>query len=159
MKNLFMMIGIPGSGKSTYAKELCEGLDNTVIISRDEIRYSLVPKDEEYFSKETLVFNTFIDRINDSLDKYDNVIIDATHINISSRKKVIDKIKNKENIKITGVCFIVPFEVALERNNKREGRAKVPEGAMKNMAARFVVPDKNYENYFNNIIIKGIKEC
>lgn len=40
MNKLYMMIGLPGSGKSTIAKELSKSED-TVIVSSDEIRKEL----------------------------------------------------------------------------------------------------------------------
>ena len=58
MKTLYMMIGIPGSGKSTWLKTYA---DNGVIISRDEVRFSMVREDEPYFSREKEVFESFIE--------------------------------------------------------------------------------------------------
>ena len=49
MGNLIMMMGCPGVGKSTFVKEHCpEHIDTYV--SRDDIRFSIVREDEEYFS-------------------------------------------------------------------------------------------------------------
>ena len=39
---LYIMIGAPGSGKTTIAKNTCSAQDNTIHISRDEIRFSLL---------------------------------------------------------------------------------------------------------------------
>ena len=83
---LYMMCGIPGSGKSTWAKEY---LASALYVSRDEIRYSMVKEDEEYFSKETEVFNTFIEKIAVNLMSEKDVVADATHINFQSRLKTI----------------------------------------------------------------------
>lgn len=42
MKNkLYIMCGCPGSGKTTYAKKYLIN-DNTVYVSRDDIRFSLL---------------------------------------------------------------------------------------------------------------------
>lgn len=67
-KTIYLLAGPAGCGKSTWAKKEYEydaALDrenhdkiSAIIISRDEIRYSLVAEDEEYFSKERKVFNT-----------------------------------------------------------------------------------------------------
>ena len=53
MRNLFVMVGVPGSGKSTFLKENFEGKGNVKIVSRDAIRFSFVKPDEPYFSKES----------------------------------------------------------------------------------------------------------
>ena len=47
---LVLMCGAPGSGKTTIAKKLM--CNNDLYISRDEIRYSMISDEDEYFSKE-----------------------------------------------------------------------------------------------------------
>ena len=151
MADLILMMGVSGSGKSTYAKKFMK--DTDIYISRDEIRFSLVKEDEPYFSKEKEVFKTFIENIDNALLKAEKyVIADATHLNSSSRQKVLTKLKNKpENIY---VFFInVPLEVALERNSQRTGRAVVPENVIKEMYNSIQIPILN-----DNEKIKGIVE-
>lgn len=47
MANLILMCGVPGSGKSTWAKQHLKPSD--VYISRDEIRFSLVAENGRIF--------------------------------------------------------------------------------------------------------------
>ena len=49
MAKLFLMMGIPGSGKTTWTSKYLRKLDKYV--SRDEVRFSMVAENEEYFSK------------------------------------------------------------------------------------------------------------
>lgn len=44
MGDLFIMMGVPGSGKTTLAKKLVEDKPNTIRVSRDDIRFSLLEK-------------------------------------------------------------------------------------------------------------------
>ena len=60
MNKLYLMVGIPGSGKSTFIANTKEV--RTLIVSRDAIRFSMVSEGESYFKKEKEVFNTFINR-------------------------------------------------------------------------------------------------
>ena len=62
MKNkLYVICGVPGTGKSTFCKNhLTMFGDNVKYVSRDDIRFSIVKENEEYFSHETEVFNKFI---------------------------------------------------------------------------------------------------
>lgn len=39
--NLFITVGVPGSGKTTWAKEKARQLGNTLTVSRDDIRRTL----------------------------------------------------------------------------------------------------------------------
>ena len=52
-KHLYLMMGVAGSGKSTYAKNILK--DGDIYISRDEIRYSLLTEEDDYFAKENEV--------------------------------------------------------------------------------------------------------
>ena len=92
-KMLWVMCGVPGSGKSWVAKHiLMRGL-GWRYVSRDDVRFEIVKDDEEYFSHETKVYNEFIRRIKAALNEEGvfNVIVDATHINWASRRKLLKK--------------------------------------------------------------------
>lgn len=159
-KELKMMVGIPGSGKSTWAIAEKERLQNegkmVAYISRDEIRFSLVEDNEDYFSREKEVFNKFIQVTQaalNSLDK-DVVIIDATHISPASRRKVLNRLNSLSDICLTLEVMDVPTSICLERNASREGRAKVPDFAILNMAENFEVPHDEFKN--NNYGFKTV---
>ena len=135
MKELFLLCGPPGSGKSTWAKSQIEkSLDKTkcVIISRDEIRFSLISDEDEYFSKEDLVFETFIKEINKALQEKDSVYVDATHLSSINRNKVLDRLE-LAGTNIIPVNFETSLETCMAQNNLRTGREKVPERVVKNM--------------------------
>lgn len=142
MCNLILMMGIPGSGKTTIAKKLFNS-HRDCYISRDEVRFSIISDEEEYFSKENQVFAEFVKRINDAILTTPRfVVADATHLNMKSRHKLLSQIKNK----IDGIYIIyvdVPINTALDRNNYREGRSKVPETAIRNMWNSIQFPQVN----------------
>lgn len=58
MANLYILSGCPGSGKSTWAKSHINPYFDKYV-SRDDIRFSLVKENEEYFSKEKEVYRLF----------------------------------------------------------------------------------------------------
>ena len=89
IKKIYLLCGCPGSGKSTYAKAHID--DKTAWISRDKVRFSMVSEDEEYFSKEKEVFNTFIKEIKKAIK---NDLIE----NIYNTEKIM-----KEIIHATGI--------------------------------------------------------
>ena len=136
--NLWLTVGTPGCGKSTFLKNL-QKRSAGIRISRDDIRFSIVGENEDYFSHETEVFQTFIQKIKDSLGLYSNVYVDATHLNWSSRRKLLENLglmKSKpeeRNIGVYAFDFNVPLNTCLERNGLREGRSVVPETAVRRM--------------------------
>ena len=65
-----------------------------------------------------------------------NVYIDATHLTEKSRAKVINSLPTANYI-LTTVFFDIPLETCLERNEQREGRAKVPRSVIRRMYACF----------------------
>lgn len=79
-----MMVGLPASGKSTYAKELAEEM-KAVICSSDAIRKELYD-DENSQNNNEEVFKLLHSRIKECLREGKNVIYDATNINSKRRR-------------------------------------------------------------------------
>ena len=155
-RKLYLMVGCPGSGKSTFLKHhTFEG--TTKIISRDEIRFSLIKDDDLYFSKEKEVWLEFVRRAKESLKTNDNTILDATHIDRSSRLKILSTLGPA--LKDVYVCAIVlpkTLETLLKQNSQRSGRSYVPEDVIKRMYERFTIPSS--EEGFDEIIVIKRKE-
>lgn len=78
-----MLIGIPGSGKTTYSKELSERY-SAKVISSDKVRQLYVGIDEKE------VFPTVYKLCVEELKSGKNVILDATHITPKVRKRTFD---------------------------------------------------------------------
>lgn len=147
---LYMMCGVPGSGKSTWVKKHIWG--TAAHISRDAIRFSMLGADDDYFSKETEVFDEFCKQIKENLEKGVDVYADATHLNASSRAKVLNKVKDSAR-KIEAICIEEPIEICLERNNLRTGRAYVPPSAIRRMYSQYTRPERS--EGFSNVIVYG----
>lgn len=147
---LIFMMGIPGCGKSTFAKKLVKWIPNTKIVSRDEIRFKLLNNGDEYFKQEKKVWKIFIQIINDYLAEGYNVIVDATHVTRQSRAKVLKEI-NKDNYDRCDVFYMrTPITRCLKQNEMREGRAKVPEKVIKDFWNRKKTPilEEGFDNIY-----------
>lgn len=132
------MCGTPGAGKSTWIQEQI-ATNGGVWCSRDQIRFSLLDENEDYFAKEDLVISTWINSIQTALDDEngpDDIYIDATHLNKKSRNKTLNAL-NLENTQVIAVNFIVPLDVCLYRNDFRKGRAFVPRSVIRRMFCSF----------------------
>lgn len=132
---LYMLIGIPGSTKSTYAKKLAEET-NAIILSSDSLRNEMFgSEDNQEHNAE--VFIELHKRCKDGLSKLNNIIYDACNINQKKRTFFLKEL-NKIDCYKKAVIMATPFELCLENNSKRD--RKVPEYVIKRMRANFHFP-------------------
>lgn len=160
MSTLFIMVGVPGSGKSFVAKAYFKVI-SSVIVSRDSIRYSLLEEGDEYFSKEKQVFAAYIKEIQKHIDRGEIVFADATHLNEASRRKLISNLKLAKEDYIIPIVVETPLKICLERNARRTGRERVPESVIKDMFMSLTDPaDDSPEmvKRYNDVLYMDNKE-
>ena len=122
-----MIIGIPGSGKSTFAKNL-----SGVYVSPDEIRKELYG-DISIQGNASEVFSLVEKRIKDALKNGNDVVYDATNTT-PYRKSTIKEFRSYGAKKVYGYFINTPFEVCCERNKNRNDRLEpVPDSVMQKM--------------------------
>ncbi|MCJ0593267.1 ATP-binding protein [Enterococcus cecorum] len=129
---LYMLIGIPGCGKTTFAKKYLTKT-NTIIISTDEIRKELTGTYS--FSNKTneKVFNTAKRRIKSALLNGLNVVFDATNTQKIYRQNFI-KVAQDTKSDVVAIIFKTPLSICLERNSKRNIERRVPDNVIINMS-------------------------
>lgn len=150
MAILHIVMGCAGAGKSTFVMNHLD--ENSVWISRDSIRFSLVSENEEYFSKERQVFDEFVKAINDALVDGKNVFADATHLNRISRNKLITSINPKLKIDMDVIWIKTPVETCIMQNENRKGtRGFIPLNAIRQMNASIEAP--SFKEGFTKIYI------
>ena len=150
------MCGIPGSGKTTYLKNNTK-VNNNSIVSRDAIRIKLLKEKygekyqnkELYFNCEKEVYKEFKQKIHQILNKYGKVFVDATNINIKSRKKLFNILP--EDCSIILLFFNIKLEKAIERNAKRTGIERVPDKVITNMYQNLEPPTYSEDDRINGI--------
>ena len=116
MQVLTILVGLPASGKSTYAQQ--HNNSNTVVLSSDEIRKELLHNEQDQ-SNNSFIFGQLYSRARAQLDIGNNVIIDATNINVFERARVLQNFRNY-NVHKVAIFFDTPIEECIERDKKRE---------------------------------------
>lgn len=140
MTKFFMMVGLPGSGKTTVAKKIAEEL-NAEWISSDAIRAELWGDENDQQSPEE-VFHKMEVRTKSAIASKKHVIYDATNINSKSRKLLVSELKRAfPDIETSCVITICSMKECKLRQRERE--RKVPDEVIDRMARQFQVP------YFN----------
>lgn len=119
-----MMVGLPGSGKSTIAEEIKDRANKidktkqTVLLSSDELRKEMFgsENDMEHTGE---VFNEMRRRTRENLKAGNNVIYDAT--NISSRRRTNFLKCELKNIECKKICVYMPtiWLDCIENDKKR----------------------------------------
>lgn len=134
MANFYMMVGLPGSGKTTFAHNIEKG---AVVISSDSIRKELWGSEEKQGDNK-IIFEELEKRVMENLAANKSVVYDATNIKAKKRKVFLDKLRKIPNVNTVCMLMSVPYEECLERNAAR-GRV-VPEEVIKRMYMNFEIP-------------------
>lgn len=134
MLEFIMLVGIPASGKSTYAKELEK--NGYHIHSSDEIRKELTGDENTQVVNEK-VFQVLHKRIKSDLEQGISCVYDATNISMKRRIAFLNEIQKYDCHKKC-ILFVTPVEVCKERNQIRE--RKVPDYVFDKMLKQFQCP-------------------
>ena len=163
---LTILCGIPGSGKTTYAKKYIDEHPNTIHLSSDSIRAELYGN-ESAQGNPAEVFSIMQQRAVDTLNNGQSVVYDCTSITRKDRAGIISSCPKFTKIE----CHVVwaPIETCVERDAAR-GRT-VGKEVIDRMLKRFqspfydegideikiVLPDNFNQNEYGNKTINETK--
>lgn len=133
--SLILLVGVPGSGKTTYAKNYMERNANTIHLSSDAIRKELYG-DENIQGNPGDVFSLMQKRAIEALNNGCDVLYDATNITRKDRAGIIGVCPKFAKIE----CHIIwaPIEVCIERDAARD--RTVGKEVIDRMLKRFQAP-------------------
>lgn len=114
---LILLVGIPGVGKTTYAKNYIEKVPDTIHLSSDAIRAELYG-DESIQGNPADVFSLMQKRAIEALNDGKDVLYDATNITRKDRACIIDICP--KFVKIECCIIWAPIEECIERDATRD---------------------------------------
>lgn len=136
----FITVGLPASGKSSWAREHVAQNPLTVIVNNDTIR-------QEYMDRASITkWSPQVEEVvkvqrelavRTAWSKQQNVVLDNTHMNPKSRKQITEFCQNL-GYTVELVDFQhVSVEECVQRDRLREGRAQVGERVIRDMYRKF----------------------
>lgn len=125
-----MMIGVPGSGKSTYCQNYLKQFPHAVWLSSDAMRLKLFGT-EEYQKDNAKVFQALEEEALATLKSGKDVLYDCTNLIKANRDKICQQVRKIPDVDIEAVVFKLPLWVCLKRNKERE--RMVPEKVIRRM--------------------------
>ncbi len=138
MNKLIMLVGLPASGKSSFAKVLSKK-ENAIILSSDELRKELYGdiNDKEHNVE---IFEELHKRLKKNLLEGKNVIYDATNINSRRRKGFLSQLKGNKYKDVEKICYYMNTSLidCLNNNLARDGR--VPTEIISKMYKTLQIP-------------------
>ena len=155
MKSLYVLSGLPGSGKTTWAGEFKKThKEPSFIVASDDIRVELGGY-PQYFEEEEKVWDLFYSRMNEPLIYNDvNVIMDSTCLEDKFRKLIIEKAGNFDRKVL--VFFNVSPSICKTRNESRESNRRVKETVMDKMIENFHYPCDEVISLYDSVLIVSL---
>lgn len=148
MSTLYMLVGIPGSGKTTFALKK-EKEDNIKVVSSDRVRILHPEWNEE------LIFPEVYRLTSEYLKNGFDVILDATNITPKVRKRVFDAI-DSYNVSYNKIAYFFDAKVdeCVERvkvRNTLKGELFLPLDVIASYSEKIIKPSK--EEGFDEIYV------
>ena len=120
-----ILIGLPGSGKSTFYRERLATTHE--LVSKD-----LLPNVRQRQDRQELLIRA-------ALERGAAVAVDNTNVSLAERAAII-RIARERQARIVGYYIEATTREAVARNEGREGKARVPKVAIFTCAKRLVPP-------------------
>ena len=114
---LLILVGVSGSGKTFYAKQLLEQDKNFIRLSRDDLKITLTGNLKDfYYRKDSKILENYITSIIDRsifnlLNLGYNIVLDNTHLKRVYIKKLKNRLVFECNLVLVFVVFYFLFSM------------------------------------------------
>lgn len=167
MKTVQMLKGLPGCGKTTYAREKVSRDNNWVRVNKDDIRKTLFCNQSNL--QEKIVVQAEDDLIRFFMNKNKNIIVDDTNFNPHHHRRLQTIVDNynkgkatEDSYRLDELFFDISIETCLERNALREGLERVPDHVILEMYSKYlggenkeIIKDKMLLNDLSKFIVQN----
>ena len=142
MKNAYILVGVPGSGKSTWVDAQRWIDDNVVVTSTDKYVEAFAKREGKTYSE---VFEEYmpeavglmVNEVLDAIEEGKDIVWDQTSTTVPSRAK---KIRMLDGYKKIVVVFKIPSENELHRRLMSRPGKTIPEDVVKRMIEQYEEP-------------------
>lgn len=124
----FVMVGAPGSGKSTQVKNIQSEFPDAIVACGDTIRGELYG-DDNIQGDYREIHSRIVEIIEENVGK--TIILDGTHYLASYRKQAITLLNSYGYNEVEAIVVDKPLEVCLQQNEARS--RKVPKEVITTM--------------------------
>ena len=124
MTKFILLIGLPGSGKSTFAKQLLAECPQMLLISTDAIRGQLFGS-QAFQGSWLLIWREIERQFQQAISTENIALFDATNAQRRNRREVIALARGLGFTQITAIWVDTPVWLCLARNKRRS--RQVPE--------------------------------
>ena len=146
MKNIYILVGPPGAGKSTWVEKEFQG--ECFVVSSDKIIEEIAAEKNQtynevfYYAKvaEAMMWQEFDKAVE---TKHDPIVVDRTNMSVKSRRRLFERLRNfhkGHGYQLHAVVFPKPEDKEHERRlNSRPGKT-IPWEVINGMLASFQMP-------------------
>lgn len=144
----YVLVGVPGSGKSTWTKKLrATSSREYVVVSSDDVLERLAAPEGLTYAQAFAKYMGFADQqaqeaFEAAIAAKQNIVYDRTNLTVKRRKDILRQLTN-EYIKVAVVFNTTDAEVTRRLATREQETGKhIPPGVMKDMYAKWQAPSK-----------------